>query len=79
MSSQKEITHLAGGEKREYLRTHDVARKLGISQKLVIRLIRQGMLPGFQLGRVWLVSQPKLEAYLASLVKAAEDKVARLK
>jgi len=74
MSSQKSSTPVSASQIREYLRTHDVARKLGISQKLVIRLIRSGKLPGFQVGRVWLIHRTKLEEYLMALVDSAVKK-----
>jgi excisionase family DNA binding protein len=53
----------------ECLRTHDVARILGISQEQVMRLMRKKQLPGFRLGRLWMVRRIELEDYLAQLSK----------
>lgn len=50
---------------QEFLRPHDVAQKLGISRSLVLRHLRNKRIPGFKLGKVWLVRASELERYLA--------------
>lgn len=60
----------------EFLRAGEVAHKLGISLDLVHRLLREKRLPGFKMGRVWLISRNDLHQYLMSL-KAASDRSRR--
>lgn len=62
---------MAGGDGLECLRAHDVARKLGISTRVVFRLLKNGKLPGFKIGRTWLIRQSELEKYLLDLANAA--------
>jgi excisionase family DNA binding protein len=62
---------LSHEDEREYMRTHEVARILRISQGQVMRLMRRKVLPGFRLGRVWLVRRKELEQYLANLQRGA--------
>ena len=50
---------------REFLRAVDVARKLGISRDLVLQHLRNKTLPGFKLGKVWLVRSSELDRYLS--------------
>jgi excisionase family DNA binding protein len=57
----------------ECLRTHEIARVLGVSQIHVLRLMRKKILPGFRLGRVWLVRRVDLENYLRSLMSGSSD------
>ncbi|HEY3323162.1 MAG TPA: helix-turn-helix domain-containing protein [Planctomycetota bacterium] len=52
------------------MRAQEVARKLGISHNLVLRLLRDGKLPGFKIGRVWLIRRDHLEQYLDRLMRA---------
>ena len=68
---------LAGGAKRtpaaqdlECLRPHEVAAKLKISREHVLRLLRAKKLPGFKMGRVWLIQKCELEEYLRRLAEA---------
>jgi len=49
------------------MRSHEIARKLRISQKLVLRLFRARKLPGFKIGRTWVCSRAQLEEYIRSL------------
>ncbi len=49
---------------REFLRPHEVAQKLGISRSLVLRNLRSKRLPGFKLGKAWLVRASELDRYL---------------
>ena len=48
----------------DFLRAHEVAQKLGVSISLVQSLLRSKLLPGFKLGKVWLVRTSELEKYL---------------
>jgi|GEM_PF-5834886 len=59
----------------QFLRPHEVARKLRISVATVQRLLREGKLPGCRMGRSWLVSRAGLELYLERLLQriAASD------
>jgi excisionase family DNA binding protein len=66
MSSQGSNTSVV--DSSQFMRTHEVARKLNISQKLVTRLMRDKKLPGFKVGRVWLVLKSDLENYLKRLL-----------
>jgi excisionase family DNA binding protein len=66
---KKSVARVAQSVNAECLRTHDVARILGISQEQVMRLMRKKTLPGFRLGRLWMVRRIELEEYLAQLSK----------
>ncbi|HYF49497.1 MAG TPA: helix-turn-helix domain-containing protein [Planctomycetota bacterium] len=59
-------------ESGEFIRVIDVARRLGVSQTLVLRLLRSGALPGFKIGRCWIVHRSSLQNYLAKLVQAKD-------
>ena len=54
------------------MRTFEVARRLGISQKTVLRLLRAKILPGIKIGRSWVVPRAELERYLADLKEKIE-------
>ncbi len=72
---KKTVVRVPQSVKAECLRTHDVARILGISQEQVMRLMRKKQLPGFRLGRLWMVRRVELEDYLAQLsARPAADK-----
>ncbi len=49
----------------EFLRPHEVAQKLGVSRNLVLRHLRSKRLPGFKLGKAWLVRASELDKYLS--------------
>jgi len=51
------------------MRTHEVARKLGISHVTVMRLLRAGKLPGAKIGRNWVVRKAVLDQYLRDLTQ----------
>ena len=70
MSSGENRTGTASGTNgRECMRAQEVARRLGISHNLVLRLLREGKLPGFKIGRVWLIRKDQLEQYLDRLMR----------
>lgn len=60
-------------ESVECMRPHDVARELGISRNTVIRLMREKKLPGFKVGKSWMIRRCDLESYLFDLAKAARS------
>lgn len=62
-------------EPAAFLRTPEVARKLGISTKRVRLLLRQGKLPGVRVGSVWYVPREALDAFLRHLVAQAQHNV----
>ncbi len=43
----------------------EAARWLGVSLRTVYRLVQQGKLPGFKVGRQWRFSQEALERWAA--------------
>lgn len=49
----------------EYLTVREVAEALKMSEKTVRRLIRQGKLPGKQIGRAYRVRRSEFDAYMA--------------
>jgi excisionase family DNA binding protein len=59
----------------EFLRAKAVARKLGISERKVLRLYASGDLPGFKLGGTWLMARSSLEKLLRKLIERAERKI----
>ena len=65
-------------EHGDVLRVPEVARLLNISQTLVLRLLRSGKLPGFQLGRCWLVPRPAMLAYISTLASHSQSSEAEV-
>ena len=51
--------------KPEFLKPHEVALRLGVSRSLIHRLLRDKTMPGFKVGRSWLVRSSELERFLA--------------
>lgn len=50
---------------REYITTPEAAKKSGLSRIYIARLLRGGVLEGFQLSREWFVYTDSLEKFLA--------------
>ena len=49
----------------DFLRPHEVARKLGISRTHVLQLLRDKRLPGFKIGKkAWLIRASELDKCL---------------
>ena len=61
------------GAGREFLRPHEVAQMLGISAKGVMRHLRKKRLPGFKLGRAWLIRVQDLKQILAAKEHFMDD------
>lgn len=59
-------TLLTPDETPEFVGTRAVARRLGIHPVGASRLITSGRLPGFKVGRDWIVRTADLEAFAAS-------------
>lgn len=86
MSENKEGAQGVGGQAKivkaapppidlDCMRSHEVARKLGISHITVLRLMRSRKLPGVKVGRSWVVRRSDLESYLSELTqKIAEQR-----
>ncbi len=51
---------------REYISTSQAAKRSGLSNVYLARLLREGKLEGFQLTREWVVYTDSLEKYLAT-------------
>lgn len=56
----------------KFLRTHQVAEILGISEVTVRRLLREKKLPGVHIGRLWLVEEAQFEEFVCKLGNAIE-------
>lgn len=50
---------------RSYLTVDDVAKRFGLNVTTVYRLVQQGRLPAFKVGRQWRFSQARLEEWVA--------------
>ena len=61
------------GAGREFLRPHEVAQMLGISRENVLRHLRRKRLPGFKLGKAWLVRAVDLQRLLAMKSRFMDD------
>ena len=66
---------LSGSAPAEWLRSTDVAQRLGLSPRRVQMMLRAGLLPGMRVGRVWLVPRAALEAHLRSMAWRAQKNV----
>ncbi len=51
---------------REYITTSQAAKRSGLSNIYLARLLREGKLEGFQLTREWVVYTDSLEKYMAT-------------
>ena len=51
---------------REYITTTQAAKRSGLSNIYLARLLREGKLEGFQLAREWVVYTDSLENFLAT-------------
>ena len=50
---------------RSYLTTPQAAERTGLSKTYLTKLLRNGKLEGFRLGRDWLIYADSLDRYLA--------------
>ncbi len=48
-----------------YLTVDEVAKRFGLNVTTVYRLVQQGRLPAFKVGRQWRFSQARLEEWVA--------------
>ena len=55
------------------LRPEEVARKLNISTRSVLRLLYEGKIKGVKIRRVWRVDRGSLNRYLLRLLAACDD------
>jgi excisionase family DNA binding protein len=51
---------------REHVTTPEAARRSGLSRIYIARLLREGTLEGFHIGRDWVVYTDSLEKFLAT-------------
>ncbi len=51
---------------REYITTSQAAKRSGLSNIYLARLLREGKLEGYQLAREWVVYTDSLEKFLAT-------------
>ena len=51
---------------REYITTSQAAKRSGLSNIYLARLLREGKLEGYQLAREWIVYTDSLEKFLAT-------------
>lgn len=55
----------------QLLRPADAARRLGVSRRTVLALLKQGRMPGVRLSRAWLIPTSELDAFLERLREEA--------
>lgn len=58
------------------LTIEDVAKRLRVNERTVLRLLDRKELKGYKVGRVWRVDQPDLEDYIKRQKEAASDEAA---
>ena len=63
--------HQIEPEDREILNAGQAAAMLGISQRLLLRLAREGEIPGLKLGREWRFLRSALKSHIAGGSEAA--------
>lgn len=51
--------------------TKEAGKMLGVLPQTVVRLIRQGKIPGFQVGDVWRLYREDVEAYIQRQMEQA--------
>ena len=52
--------------------TKEAGKMLGVLPQTVVRLIRQGKIPGFQVGDVWRLYREDVEAYIQRQMEQAK-------
>lgn len=52
--------------------TKDAGKMLGVLPQTVVRLIRQGKIPGFQVGDVWRLYREDVEEYIQRQMELAK-------
>ena len=53
--------------------TKEAGKMLGVLPQKVVRLIRQGKIPGFQVGDVWRLYREDVEAYIQRQMEKARQ------
>ena len=53
--------------------TREAGKLLGVLPQTVVRLIRQGKIPGFQVGDVWRVYREDVEEYIQKQMEQARQ------
>ena len=51
--------------RQHYLRIEEVARRFGVNTTTIYRLVKQGKLPAFKVGKQWRFSETRLEEWVA--------------
>lgn len=51
----------------DFLRPTEAARRLGISSKTVLRMLKERQLPGVKIGRQWRVPRARFEEWIHGL------------
>jgi excisionase family DNA binding protein len=50
---------------KAYLNVQDVAKRFGVNVTTVYRLVEQGKLPAFKVGKQWRFSETRLDEWIA--------------
>ncbi len=58
-----------------YMSLEQVAKLLGISERTVVRLIEEGKLVGFKVGRSWRFDQADIDDYVRRQKELAQQQV----
>jgi len=53
--------------------TKEAGKMLGVLPQTVVRLIRQGKIPGFQVGDVWRLYREDVELYIQQQMERAKQ------
>ena len=53
--------------------TKEAGKMLGVLPQTVVRLIRQGKIPGFQVGEVWRLYREDVELYIQQQMERAKQ------
>lgn len=56
-------------DEAEYFTTAQIASKLQVSERTILRLLAAGELKGIKLGRVWRIRKEEFEKFLRSKEK----------
>jgi excisionase family DNA binding protein len=58
-----------------YMSLEQIAKLLGISERTVVRLIEEGKLVGFKVGRSWRFDQADIDAYVKRQKELAQQQL----
>jgi excisionase family DNA binding protein len=61
--------------KEKLVSVEDVAEYIGVKRDTVRNWIRQGLIPGYKIGKLWKLKMPEVEAWISSRAAIGNDRL----